>query len=103
MRHFGSGHPLLAPKARRRVPALKPAHFICACLCTCGHNSGTGSPIVTLMGRRRIMLTRREAAAEVNDRPYNNLLRRLNRDDFALIEAFLGAARCAPNDLLYSP
>jgi hypothetical protein len=31
------------------------------------------------------MLTRRDAAAEVKDRPYNNLLRRLNRTDFALI------------------
>jgi hypothetical protein len=49
------------------------------------------------------MLTRREAAAEVNDRPYNNLLRRLNRADFAAIEPFLSAAKCGPNDLLYSP
>lgn len=49
------------------------------------------------------MLTRRDAAAEVNDRPYNNLLRRLNREDFALVEPYLSAAKCAPNDLLYSP
>jgi hypothetical protein len=49
------------------------------------------------------MLTRRDAAAEVNDRPYNNLLRRLNRADFALIEPYLSAAKCAPNDLFYSP
>jgi DNA-binding transcriptional regulator YhcF (GntR family) len=49
------------------------------------------------------MLTRRDAAAEVNDRPYNNLLRRLNRADFTLIEPSLSAAKCAPNDLLYSP
>jgi Crp-like helix-turn-helix protein len=49
------------------------------------------------------MLTRRDAAAEVNDRPYNNLLRRLNRADFALIEPSLSAAKCGPNDLLYSP
>jgi DNA-binding transcriptional regulator YhcF (GntR family) len=49
------------------------------------------------------MLTRRDAAAEVNDRPYNNLLRRLVRADFALIEPYLSAARCAPNDLLYNP
>jgi hypothetical protein len=49
------------------------------------------------------MLTRREAAAEVSDRPFNNLLRRLNRADFALIETSLSAAKCAPNDLLYNP
>ena len=49
------------------------------------------------------MLTRRDAAAEVNDRPYNNLLRRLNRADFALIEPYLGTAKCGPNDLLYNP
>jgi DNA-binding transcriptional regulator YhcF (GntR family) len=49
------------------------------------------------------MLTRRDAAAEVNDRPYNNLLRRLVRADFALIEPYLSAAKCAPNDLLYNP
>ena len=49
------------------------------------------------------MLTRRDAAAEVNDRPYNNLLRRLIRTDFALIEPYLSATKCAPNELLYNP
>ena len=49
------------------------------------------------------MLTRRDAAAEVNDRPYNNLLRRLDRADFALIEPALSAVKCGPNDLLYNP
>jgi hypothetical protein len=49
------------------------------------------------------MLTRRDSAAEVNDRPSNNLLRRLNRADFALIEPHLSAAKCGANDLLYSP
>jgi hypothetical protein len=49
------------------------------------------------------MLTRRDAAAEVNDRPFNNLLRRLHRADFALIEPYLTAAQAGPNDLLYSP
>src|ERR1700753_4270875 len=90
-------------QAHRRVPVRKPPYFINACLCTCGHNLGTGSPIVTLMGRRGIMLTRRDAAAEVNDRPYNNLLRRLDRADFALIEPALSAVKCGPNDLLYNP
>src|ERR1700748_962714 len=55
------------------------------------------------MGRRGIMLTRRDAAAEVNDRPYNNLLRRLDRADFALIEPALSAVKCGPNDLFYNP
>jgi hypothetical protein len=49
------------------------------------------------------MLTRRDAAAEVNDRPFNNLLRRLDRADFALIEPYLGSAKGGPNDVLYSP
>ncbi len=37
------------------------------------------------------------------ERPFNNLLRRLNDADFALIEPHLVAADAAPNDLLYSP
>jgi DNA-binding transcriptional regulator YhcF (GntR family) len=49
------------------------------------------------------MLTRRDAAAEVKDRPYNNLLRQLSRADFALIEPFLSAVKCGPNELLYNP
>ena len=49
------------------------------------------------------MLTRREAAAEVNDRPYNNLLRRLDRADFALIEPCLAHSQAKGDDLLYSP
>jgi len=49
------------------------------------------------------MLTRRDAAAEVKDRPLNNLLRRLNRADFALIEPHLSSTQASPNDLLYSP
>jgi DNA-binding transcriptional regulator YhcF (GntR family) len=49
------------------------------------------------------MLTRREDAAEVNDRPYNNLLRRLSPADFALIEPHLALMQGQPNDLLYNP
>jgi DNA-binding transcriptional regulator YhcF (GntR family) len=49
------------------------------------------------------MLTRRDAAAEVNDRPYNNLLRRLSRADFALVETYLSEHGAAANDLLYNP
>jgi len=49
------------------------------------------------------MLTRRDAVTEVNDRPFNNLLRRLNPDDFALIEPYLGMIEAAAGDLLYNP
>ncbi len=38
-----------------------------------------------------------------NGRPFNNLLRRLNDADFALIESHLVATDADPNDLLYSP
>jgi DNA-binding transcriptional regulator YhcF (GntR family) len=49
------------------------------------------------------MLTRRDPAAEISDRPYNNLLRRLDRADFALIEPYLAQAQARASDLLYSP
>ncbi|XIA65604.1 Crp/Fnr family transcriptional regulator [Bradyrhizobium sp. TZ2] len=39
----------------------------------------------------------------VGGRPFNNLLRRLNDADFALIEPHLAAVAANPNDLLYSP
>ena len=48
------------------------------------------------------MLTRRDAAAAVNQRPFNNLLRRLNPGDFALIEPNLAPVEAAAGDLLYS-
>ena len=47
------------------------------------------------------MIARPEDAA--SGRPFNNLLRRLNDADFALIEPHLVPADAAPNDLLYSP
>jgi Crp-like helix-turn-helix protein len=47
------------------------------------------------------MLTRRSEAT--GERPLNNLLRRLNDADFALMEPHLVAAEAAPNDVLYSP
>ena len=40
---------------------------------------------------------------EAGDRPFNNLLRRLNNSDYALIEPYLAAIDANPNDLLYSP
>ena len=49
------------------------------------------------------MLTRRDDAAEVTERPYNNLLRRLSRADFAEIEPHLVEAETRADDLLYNP
>jgi hypothetical protein len=49
------------------------------------------------------MLARLQEAAEVTDRPYNNLLRRLVSADFALIEPHLAKVQARANDLLYNP
>jgi Crp-like helix-turn-helix domain len=42
-------------------------------------------------------------AADAGDRPFNNLLRRLNPSDFALIAPHLMHEQAAANDLLYNP
>jgi Crp-like helix-turn-helix domain len=49
------------------------------------------------------MLKRPDQAAEVTDRPYNNLLRRLNIQDYALIAPHLCFEQAEANDVLYSP
>ena len=49
------------------------------------------------------MMRDSEGTAEVDDRPFNNLLRRLNAADFALIAPHLAVDDAEPNDLLYSP
>ena len=49
------------------------------------------------------MLSGLEATAGVSARPFNNLLRRLNRTDFALLEPHLVRAEARPGDLFYSP
>ena len=49
------------------------------------------------------MLARKELATEVSDRPFNNLLRRLNAADYASLAPHLVADHAKPNDLLYSP
>jgi hypothetical protein len=49
-----------------------------------------------------LMLRRVEDAAEVTDRPYNNLLRRLDADDYALLAEHLSHEQGAPNELLYN-
>ena len=47
------------------------------------------------------MPTRQDGTA--NERPFNNLLRRLSDADFALIAPHLAPVESSPNDLLYSP
>jgi hypothetical protein len=49
------------------------------------------------------MLARKELPAEVGDRPFNNLLRRLNAADYALLEPHLTSDKAKPGDLLYNP
>jgi hypothetical protein len=49
------------------------------------------------------MLTRRDPTAEVADRPFNNLLRRLNLADYGLLAPHLTQDEARPGDLLYSP
>src|SRR5271169_819895 len=49
------------------------------------------------------MLARRDEAATVTDRPFNNLLRRLSARDFGLIAPNLGPEEAVAGDLLYNP
>jgi hypothetical protein len=49
------------------------------------------------------MLTRRDEAAKASERPFNNLLRRLNDADFGLIAPYLTREEAQPNDQLYRP
>jgi DNA-binding transcriptional regulator YhcF (GntR family) len=50
-----------------------------------------------------VKLTRREQQAEVGDRPFNNLLRRLNAVDYALLAPHLTRETAKPNGVLYNP
>lgn len=49
------------------------------------------------------MLTRRDNAAEVTDRPFNNLLRRLSAADYVLLAPHLTGDETKAGDLLYNP
>jgi hypothetical protein len=49
------------------------------------------------------MLAREDLTTEVRDRPFNNLLRRLNAADYALLMPHLIVDNTKPNDLLYNP
>ena len=48
------------------------------------------------------MMPRQQAAGN-SERPYNNLLRRLSSEDFALIAPHLTPAHTRPDELLYNP
>jgi hypothetical protein len=49
------------------------------------------------------MLTRVQTTAKVGERPFNNLLRRLNETDYALLAAHFAQDEADSGDLLYSP
>ena len=49
------------------------------------------------------MMARSGERSDGSDRPFNNLLRRLNAADFALIAPHLAQEEAEPNDLLYNP
>jgi hypothetical protein len=49
------------------------------------------------------MLTRHERTAEANERPLNNLLRRLSDGDYALLAPHLTPEETSASQLLYSP
>jgi hypothetical protein len=49
------------------------------------------------------MLARREQTAGLTDRPFNNLLRRLNPADYAALEPHLAGDEAKPGELLYNP
>src|SRR5215475_7190213 len=49
------------------------------------------------------MLTRRDQTAEVTDRPFNNLLRRLNPADYTLLASHLTSDETKQGELLYNP
>jgi hypothetical protein len=48
-------------------------------------------------------MTRPQAKAASDSRPFNNLLRQLNAADFALLEPFMESADARTDDLLYNP
>src|SRR3954451_7803969 len=100
----GRGGPLPAPLVRRtdgsRIETTTlPFHR----LSTCAHIIDFQIDNVVQPGQGISMLTRPEKAAKADERPFNNLLRRLNDADFALIAPHLVSEDAGPNDLLYRP
>jgi hypothetical protein len=49
------------------------------------------------------MLTRPETTTKADERPFNNLLRRLSDSDYALLASYLAQDQGKAGDLLYSP
>ncbi len=49
------------------------------------------------------MLTQPDQTADANDRPFNNLLRRVNSTDYALLAPHLSGGETRAGDLLYNP
>src|SRR5262245_50768302 len=105
-RRMPGGGRMAAPSIQKRAAgslqetSTSPA----PCLCTSGHNRGTQWPIVAYPGQRElVMLTQREQTAEVTDSPFNNLLRRLNPADYALLAPHLTSDETKQGELLYNP
>ena len=59
--------------------------------------------LIILADEAMMMLRRVENPARVGERPYNNLLRRLSDDDYAMLEGHLVQEIAGPGELLYSP
>ena len=49
------------------------------------------------------MIAKRTDLAGTSDRPFNNLLRRLNAADYALLAPHLAEVEAAAGELLYNP
>jgi hypothetical protein len=81
---------------------VKPSHRRFVCLCTCARNIW-----IRVNGRERETrepgMTLQTGAGNGIDRPNNNLLRRLNASDFALLAPHLVPEKTEANELLYNP
>ena len=85
-----------------QVPELKPPHVRSIRLFTSEHIDD-GKLIIVAARESREPDMLRQSDRTAAERPFNNLLRRLNGADFALIEPHLTATDGNPSDLLYSP
>src|SRR5690242_1813145 len=65
--------------------------------------AGTSSGTVAYPGEGTCILTRREQNAEVAERPFNNLLLRLNAADYALLEPHFATDEAKAGEILYNP
>src|SRR6266545_3950668 len=83
---------------------MKPSQR-CAVVCSVVHITVRRGRLLCGLGGERQMLTRRDATdkAGADDRPFNNVLRRLSEADYALVAPCLMLDDSRPGDLLYSP